>query len=803
MDEGTVSRFGDGYGPSSTCGWVLTCSDTDANPTLTIDTIAMDDGDQLAVFDGVDNTGDQLLPGGPTNVIQAGMDAITPGPPVAESCNAHFLGGATADGFYLVSPPGWQDDPFEMYCAGGWALVATIGAPQNLVYLGDHIADGAWEPGGSEVKAHPQYAAVTGESMRVGQLVAIGTNTGNIQEINDCTAGDAACLWSHGINQNDGDQYGNWVRHGGQWQHDPGGSTDQASVAAGVDRDIFTLNRIATFGGDCPNGLPPQAPVSPCSQSNAAFTETLVDGGTISSAYGNSVDCRWTLTCSDPALAPVVTIETVRMEACCDGLSVHDGTVDDSVVWGPFNGVISFGSPAPFAENPGQRAAWENQGGDPDGVAVTTSAVVSVRVTSDGSGSSQPLGPSNPLTGFVVSYTCGPPPPPPPSCTTGASFTETLVDGGTIATNEYGNSVDCRWLLTCSDPAEVPLVTFESVGMEAGFDQVNAHNGATETDATLYSGTGFAPSLPATAWGDSADGMLLRLTSDGSGSTSDYGAIAIGFSASWTCTSQTPIAPEEVCAGRTDVNGFAIANVPEGEAGCLGGGYFQGDGNGQQGEAYIGSAANLAECVTLVAASTGTDVNGAPPDGVTFSGTETTPGSCFAEYELEPAINPNAAPCTTPGGFCHCVMGSVRQLGDRFSYSAGTENPAASYLSAQQDCGYGCCSYGRGCPAAALRDIWIKSDLVAPAPTPAAGSLFIELTSDDSGDSVDMPADFTGFTARFTCSNSGATNAPSGSMLALVGGVSNDARKLDGVLLVDVVVQHEIPWIYVNSVKLD
>ena len=236
MDEGTVSRFGDGYGPSSTCGWVLTCSDTDANPTLTIDTIAMaDDGDQLAVFDGVDNNGDQLLPGGPTNVIQAGMDAITPGPPVAESCNAHFLGGATADGFYLVSPPGWQDDPFEMYCAGGWALVATIGAPQNLVYLGDHIADGAWEPGGSEVKAHPQYAAVTGESMRVGQLVAIGTNTGNIQEINDCTAGDAACLWSHGINQNDGDQYGNWVRHGGQWQHDPGGSTDQASVAAGAD----------------------------------------------------------------------------------------------------------------------------------------------------------------------------------------------------------------------------------------------------------------------------------------------------------------------------------------------------------------------------------------------------------------------------------------------------------------------------------------------------------------------------------------------------------------------------------------
>ena len=159
-------------------------------------------------------------------------------------------------GMYWITAAG---ETVMAYCdmendGSGWTLVATIGSAPALIHLDlfGEMSD-AWAPGGTTNRLHDQYTSILGSSVRVGRMVGEGSSIGNIFEINDCDSDDdAACLWSHRISQNDGDQFGNWIIQGGSWESDPGGcSNDHCPTSDRNDRDNQPEFRIATFGGDC------------------------------------------------------------------------------------------------------------------------------------------------------------------------------------------------------------------------------------------------------------------------------------------------------------------------------------------------------------------------------------------------------------------------------------------------------------------------------------------------------------------------------------------------------------------------
>ena len=145
---------------------------------------------------------------------------------------------------------------FDVYCdsdfdGGGWSLVAAITAPQRMFHLDLDVGSTAASPGGDANWLHPNYAQITGHDVRVGRMVGSGTTVGTILEINDCGSSDAACIYSRRIGQNDGDQFGSWITHGGSFNSMPGGCGYDGCPASGGDRDHDQAHRIAIFGGDC------------------------------------------------------------------------------------------------------------------------------------------------------------------------------------------------------------------------------------------------------------------------------------------------------------------------------------------------------------------------------------------------------------------------------------------------------------------------------------------------------------------------------------------------------------------------
>lgn len=49
--------------------------------------------------------------------------------------------------------------------------------------------------GNATIKLHSGWKSINGTRIRVGAMVGVGNNTGNIFEINDCSPGDAACWY--------------------------------------------------------------------------------------------------------------------------------------------------------------------------------------------------------------------------------------------------------------------------------------------------------------------------------------------------------------------------------------------------------------------------------------------------------------------------------------------------------------------------------------------------------------------------------------------------------------------------------
>ena len=105
---------------------------------------------------------------------------------------------------------------------------------------------------------------------------------------------------------------------------------------------------------------------------------------------------------------------------------------------------------------------------------------------------------------------------------------ESLVDSGHVdKSGGYGNSIDCRWTLKCSDSSLHPTLTFSSFNTENNFDWVNVFDGEDLSNTRLLHYCGNTV-IPDAVVGSEAE-MMVQFVTDGS-VTND------GFAATFSCT---------------------------------------------------------------------------------------------------------------------------------------------------------------------------------------------------------------------------------------------------------------------------
>jgi hypothetical protein len=117
------------------------------------------------------------------------------------------------------------------------------------------------------------------------------------------------------------------------------------------------------------------------------------------------------------------------------------------------------------------------------------------------------------------------PPPPPPSCGT------TVYDPGGAA-GDYANNANFFATYCPTVPGEVVTMTFTAFNVEAGWDYVYIHNGASVASPIIgtYTGTALPGAITST---DLSGCITLHFTSDGSG-------IGAGWAANITCGPPPP-----------------------------------------------------------------------------------------------------------------------------------------------------------------------------------------------------------------------------------------------------------------------
>ena len=274
-------------------------------------------------------------------------------------------------------------------------------------------------------------------------------------------------------------------------------TTDASIVRQGFEAD-FT----------CPTGaIAPPGPPDACETG-----VTLVDGGVFSkTSYGHGHLCTWLLTCSNPAAAPLLSFSSFNTETNYDFVTAYNGeeASDAAIVGGPWSGTTI-----------------------PDSVLAAGSTML-VEFTSDESVARD---------GFMASYSCSTGAAPVNACTNPTGVP--MLDSGVIdqsmyfqenedpATGVYTHNLDCRWLLSCSDRSNVPVLTFTSFNTEANFDFVNAYDGPEVSSPQLSPGSGRTAGWAGTALPPVTQGtrqqILLRFTTDGSVSRH-------GWSAAFAC----------------------------------------------------------------------------------------------------------------------------------------------------------------------------------------------------------------------------------------------------------------------------
>lgn len=211
--------------------------------------------------------------------------------------------------------------------------------------------------------------------------------------------------------------------------------------------------------------------------------------------YVNNLDCSWTLTCSTGT--PSLAFETFDTEANFDFMYLYDG--QDSTGNALVDGLSGVGH-APMAYSS------------------DTATTMYLRFYTDG---------SVVRSGFLATFSC----PtiditnlamPESSCGSG----NTIDNIGAIHMQDYVNSLDCSWTLTCS--TGVPTLTFETFQTEANFDFIYVYEGEDASGNALVSGLSGDDHAPMTYFTDVSNSVYLRFTTDGSVTRS-------GFFATFTC----------------------------------------------------------------------------------------------------------------------------------------------------------------------------------------------------------------------------------------------------------------------------
>ena len=237
---------------------------------------------------------------------------------------------------------------------------------------------------------------------------------------------------------------------------------------------------------------------STCTQGN-----TIEEAGVINiENYVNNLQCSWTLTCG--VGTPSLAFETFETEANFDFMYLYEGSDTSGPVLQP---------------------ALSGSGHAPMSYTATSSSSLFLRFTTDG---------SVVRSGFLAAFSClaadaeGHVPVSESSCVAGNS-----IDGpGAIHIENYVNSLDCSWTLSCS--TGVPMLMFETFETEANFDYIYVYDGqnaggsclvADSTTSCRLSGAGHAPMSYVAAVSPS---IYLRFTTDGSVTMS-------GFYATFSC----------------------------------------------------------------------------------------------------------------------------------------------------------------------------------------------------------------------------------------------------------------------------
>jgi hypothetical protein len=317
--------------------------------------------------------------------------------------------------------------------------------------------------------------------------------------------------------------------HGQQLPNPQSGLSSDMLVQLETDDSVAGEGFLAEFTCIVPGSLPPPPPGA-CISPGLSFTAGARDVVDIdrSGGYGHNHDCRWTLSCSDQSLVPLVTFELFDLEAGFDFVALYDGVPnfdDDGNADMEFANCIALTAVGRecVVQLHGQDVPLPREG--------TTNAML-LQLTSDDSVAGD---------GFLAHFSCvgsgSTPPPPPDACTTGLTYT----DEGTIDKSDgYDSRHDCRWLLVCSDSRLVPRVSFESFDLEAGFDFVRLFDGDNPGDVAPIAEL-HGSQIPFPIEGRGAH-VLLQLTTDAS-------LQGEGFLANFDCvrSGSTPPPPPDPC----------------------------------------------------------------------------------------------------------------------------------------------------------------------------------------------------------------------------------------------------------------
>jgi hypothetical protein len=477
VDRGEVDKTG-GYGHGHDCNWHLSCSDPAASPQLVFTSFSTEENfDYVTIYDGDTNDAPQIG--------RFHGEGLPGGDQGLQSTGPNMLVRLTTDG--SVTREGFLAS-FECTRTRLPPPPPNACLPPGLTLQGSatpQVLDGtvAYD---NNVVCDWRLSCQGG----LAPLVAF-------QSFNTEANFDYVRVYDGSTNEAT-----RLANYNGDIDPDPvRGSSSTLLVEFTTDGSVTRPGFMATF--DCSSERAPAPPPDPCS----GGLRIQIPGQIINPYYENNIACTWSLSC--PVGMPLLQFTSFSTETNFDWVSVYDGASEADTMVAHVSGDVP-----------------------PDAVQATGQAMT-VIFTTDGSVTREG-------GGFAADFSCPTdtvlPPGPPDACTTGV----TLTDGGGFSKSNYGHGHLCTWLLTCTDRAAVPLLTFSSFNTETNFDFVTVYRG-TEASDSIIGGPWSGQSIPDAVAGDAGSSMLVEFTSDES-------VARDGFVASYSCTTEAvPPPPPNAC----------------------------------------------------------------------------------------------------------------------------------------------------------------------------------------------------------------------------------------------------------------